>query len=268
MAVSIDNYLKTLASSYYLKNDSTEVEKINKSIENLFSNLNKDLGILIKRRFIFGSYDRDTILPRSIDSKSDVDVMVIFNHTEHERTPETYRAWLKSFADEYYKDRYGSEVVKSFPTVTIRLNNINYDLVPAKETNYLYVENDIHIPDSGNGWRKTDPNDVKKKLVEANTKYNSVVRPIIRLLKAWNCSNGYPFDSYELEMDIIAMNFYQDNVQTGLFWAAKYFTIIKTQTQTDKVNSLNYNLDKVQECLEANDLTKAKQWLHRVFPET
>lgn len=267
MAVSIDNYLKTLASDYYLKNDSAEVEKINNSIENLFTNLNKELGTLIKRYFVFGSYDRDTILPRSIDSKSDVDVMVIFKHTDYERTPETYRNWLKNFADKYYKDRYGSEVVRSFPTVTIKLNSINYDLVPAKETDYLYVQNDISIPDSGHGWRTTDPSDVKKKLVEANTKYKNVVRPIIRLLKAWNCTNGYPFESYDLEMDIISMNFFNDNVQSGLYWAAEHFAIVYSQTQRDKVASLNYNLGKAKECLDADDLTRAKQWLHRVFPD-
>ena len=118
MAVSIDNYLRVLASNYYLKNDSEEVKKINTSITNLLSNLDKELGILINRRFIFGSYDRDTILPRKFDSKSDIDIMVVFNHTDYERTPDTYRAWLKNFADKYYKDRYGSEVVKSFKAST------------------------------------------------------------------------------------------------------------------------------------------------------
>jgi hypothetical protein len=35
----------------------------------------------------------------------------------------------------------------------------------------------------------------------------------------------------------------------------------------DKVESLNYNLGKMVECLNNNDLERAKQWLHRVFPE-
>ncbi len=267
MAVSIDSYLKSLSNQYYLKNDSDEVIRINKSIDNMITNLDKELGNKIKRRFVFGSYDRDTILPRSIDSKSDIDLMVVFNHTDYERTPGTYRTWLKDFADKYYKDRYGSEVVKSTPTVTVRLNNINYDLVPAKEIIYQYSPNELYIPEGESDWKKTDPNDVKDKLVKANTSYNGIVRPIIRLMKAWNCTNGYPYDSYLLETEITAMNFYGDNVQTGFFWAVDRLDTIWASTyKKDKITSLRYNIENMKTCLNNDDLPKAKQWLHRVLP--
>ncbi|RRJ88435.1 SMODS domain-containing nucleotidyltransferase [Flavobacterium macacae] len=267
MSASIDTYLKDLSYSYYLKNDSTEITRINTSKDNLLKNLDNDWGMLIKRRFIFGSYDRDTILPRSIDSKSDIDIMVVFNHTDYERTPETYRAWLKIFADKHYKDRYGSQVVNSFPTVTIRLGNIHFDLVPAKETTYSWGGSTLYIPDKTSGWQITDPSDVKTKLTEANTRYNQIVRPIIRLLKAWNCYNGFPYDSYELELKITAMNFYGDNIQKGFFYAAKQLSSWDgTQFKREKVASLYYNIDKAIECLEQYDTGKAKQWLHRVLP--
>ncbi|MBF2091226.1 hypothetical protein FPG87_12365 [Flavobacterium psychrophilum] len=266
MAVIIDNYLRGLASSYYLKNDSEEVRKINASITNLLSNLDKELGVLIKRRFIFGSYDRDTILPRKFDSKSDIDIMVVFNHTDYERTPDTYRGWLKNFAVKYYKDRYGSEVVKSFPTVTIKLNNISYDLVPAKEETLFYTST-IYIP-GNEGWRTTNPHDVKQKLTDANIRYNNVVRPLIRIMKAWNCHNGFPYDSYLLELQITEMNFFNDNIQTGLFYLAGQLNASWSdpQSKKDKINSLRYNLQQVQNSLENNDSETAKRWLHRILP--
>ncbi len=266
MALSIDNYLRTLSSNYYLKNSSNETIKINASVNNLFNNLNKELGILIKRKFVFGSYDRDTILPRKFDAKSDVDIMIVFNHTDYERTPDTYRAWLKNFADKYYKNRYGSDVVKSFPTVSIKLDHIHYDLVPAKEE-LNFLGSTISIP--GNlGWRTTDPNDIKQKLITANANYNQVVRPIIRLLKAWNCDNGYPFDSYILELLITGMNFYGDNVQTGFFYAISQIgsSFGDTQFKINKINSLHYNVSQVKIALNAEDNIKAKQWLHKILP--
>ncbi len=267
MAVLINNYLRTLSLSYYLKNDSDEVKKINTSLSGLFANLDKDMGLLINRKFVFGSYDRDTILPRKFDSKSDIDVMIVFNHTQYERTPETYRAWLKSFADKYYKNRYGSEVVKSFPTVTIRLGHIYFDLVPAKEEKTWY-NSTLLIP-GNSGWRETNPNDVKQKLTEANTKYNQIVRPIIRLLKAWNCNNGYPYDSYLLELKITNMNFYGDDIQSGFFYAVKQLgpNWSDSQSKAEKIRSLQYNIEEVKKALEINDTIKAKRWLHRVLPE-
>ena len=268
MAVSIDSYLRTLSYNYYLKRDATETNKISSSVAYLLSNLDTELGWRINRRFIFGSYDRGTILPRTIDSKSDVDIMVVFNHTEYERTPETYRNWLKRFADKYYKNRYGSDVIKSFPTVTIRLNDIHYDLVPAKEESHWYRGTTLYIPELGNVWQSTDPSDVSTNLTAANTKYNSIVKPIVRLLKAWNCTKGYPYDSYKLELAITEMNFNGDNVESGFFYAANRLptSYSDSYTKSSKLSSLKYNLDNVRRELNANNYERAKHWLHRILP--
>ncbi|VXD15847.1 nucleotidyltransferase domain-containing protein [Marinoscillum sp. 108] len=268
MSASITTYLKDLSYSYYLKKSSDEIAKINTSKTNLLNNLNSALGYRIKRSFVFGSYDRDTILPRSVDSNSDIDVMVIFNHTEYERTPETYRNWLKTFADNNYKSRYGSDVVKSFPTVTIRLGNIHFDLVPAKEETWGWSSSNIYIPDKSYGWQSTDPSDVKTRLTDANTRFNQIVKPIIRLLKAWNSTKGYPFDSYELELAITDMNFSGDNIESGFFYAVNSLPSSwrDPQTKQDKINSLRYNIENVKNCLARYDINSAKSWLHRVLP--
>lgn len=268
MAASIDTYLKSLSYTYYISKDSSDIDQINRSKENLLKNLDLELGARIDRTFVFGSYDRDTILPRSFDSKSDIDIMVVFNHTEFERTPETYRGWLKDFADKYYNDRYGSEVVKSFPTVTVRLNNINFDLVPAKEEKSFVFGSTLSIPNKNYGWQITNPNDVKQSLTTANKKYNQIVRPIIRLLKAWNCTTGYPYDSYALELEITGMNFYGKNVQSGFFYAVSRLSAGPSdhQTKKDKISSLKYNINKVKKYLEVYETDRAKRWLRRVLP--
>jgi predicted nucleotidyltransferase len=268
MAVSIDNYLRTLSYSYYLKNDSTEVEKINKSIDNLFLNLQNYFGLRVKRNFVFGSYDRDTILPRSIDEKSDVDIMIVFNHTEYERTPATYRTWLKEFADFHYKNRYGSEVVKTSPTITIRLSNINYDLVPANENEGPYTARAIYIPANDITWRETKPDDVKDALTSANKTYNGVVRLIIRLLKAWNCTHGYPYENYLLERELVGKNYSNYNCETGFFYAIDNLIDFRSSSnfKRNQIDSLRYNIGSVKYCLQNNELDNAKRWLHRVLP--
>ncbi|MFA7290264.1 MAG: nucleotidyltransferase domain-containing protein [Melioribacteraceae bacterium] len=267
MASTIVTYLQSLSSKYYLKNDSNEIVKIDNSLSNLLNNIDKELGYLIKRRFVFGSYDRDTILPRDYDKYSDIDLMVVFNTTDFERTPETYRTWLKNFADKYYKDRYGSEVVKEYPTVTIRLNHIKYDLVPAKEEKGFFSTS-LYIPNKDSIWQQTDPYSIKENLIEANTKYNSIVRPIIRLMKAWNAKSNYPYNSYELELFITEQNFYGDNIQEGFFHAIKQLSPNwnDSQTKKDKIEILKNKIEQVIICINNNDIIKAKQHLHHVLP--
>ena len=268
MSVSINSYLTSLSYKYFLNPNSVELEKINNSIQNLYQNLDRELGNKIKRKFVFGSYRRQTILPRKYDNKSDIDIMVIFNHTDFERTPSTYRNWLKAVSDKCYKDRYGSKVISTFPTITIRLNNINYDLVPAKEDTYQYTAKSIYIPDKDFEWQQTDPEDVKKKLTDANVRYKNIVKPIVRLLKAWNCNNYYPYDSYKLELDIVDMNFQGDTVETGFEYAVRQLEagFFDPQSKKDKIQSLKYNVQKVRECLNNNERDSAIRWLHRVLP--
>lgn len=266
MATSLNYYLKQLSSNYYLKNDSEELKRINSSIDNLFKNLDKDLEYLMKKRFIFGSFDRDTILPRKYDSNSDIDIMVVFNHTEYERTPETYRNWLKHFADKYYKDRYGSEVIKTFPTVTLKLNNIKYDLVPAKEEITFY-SSQLYIPGEY-GWVSTNPNDVKANLINVNKKYDNIVRPIIRLLKAWNSKAGNPLSSYDLELQITQMNFFNDDIEKGFFWAARRLNIPygAAKWKKDELNKLSSIISQIETYLENDNSLQAIIEIHKILP--
>ena len=108
--------------------------------------------------------------------------------------------------------------------MTLKLGHIKYDLVPAKEETIFRTPN-LYIPNKGGDWQQTDPNDVKTKLTEANTKYNSIIRPIIRLMKGWNASKGYPYDSYELELFLTSLNFYGDDVQKGFVFTSGKVTL-------------------------------------------
>lgn len=269
MAASIESYLKNLATQYYLKNSSDEVSKIDGSVSTLFRNLDSFFNQKqIKRKFVFGSYDRDTILPRRYDSGSDVDVMVVFNHSIFERTPETYRSWLQTFANYHYANRYNSKVTKTFPTVKVELNHIKYDLVPAREITTFYSPT-LQIPDSSGGWIVTDPNDVKSKLVRANTTYSGIVRPIVRLLKAWNSKMTFPpFDSYDLESKIISFYYFGDNIQSGFFYAVKQLSlpIHAAAYKKKELENLQKVCLEVEELLQNNLIVLAKLELHKVLP--
>jgi len=265
MNYSLNTYLRDLSYSYYIRKGSPESTRINTAVSNLKSSLKLYFGDKIQEIIVFGSYDRDTILKRNVDKKSDVDVMVVF---KDDRTPETFRTWIKDFADKKYNTRYGTPVVKTFPTITVRLNDINFDLIPGVFQEGFLFSGKYYIPDENNEWRKTEPNDVKQALTNSNTKYNSIVKPIVRLTKAWNANVGHPFDSYELEVYISSRNYYNDTVESGFYHLVDSMRTdyTATQTQITKLESLKYNIGKMRECLGYGDVVRAKHWLHRVLP--
>ena len=79
---SINYRLQTISSNLFIKHNSTERVYIDGRISILTSNLKSYFGNSISDVKIFGSYKRDTILPRKFDENSDIDILVIFNQAE------------------------------------------------------------------------------------------------------------------------------------------------------------------------------------------
>jgi predicted nucleotidyltransferase len=261
MAASINNYLYTLAYSYYIKHDSDENRGIQTSVSNIRTKLNNTFGSKILSISTFGSYERDTILPRRYDSKTDVDILIKFDHATLDKAVSTYRQWLLDFANDNYSR---STNYKDFPTVVIELGHIAFDLVPAKEEGYF---KQLYIPDSTYGWLTTNPTEFNKLVSDANGRYGNIVKPIIRLMKAWNAKVGYPFSTYNLERQIARMNFINDNYQTGFFWAVRYLNDDGlSMTDKLKVTALKNNRDIVERYLAEDNIIKAQEVLHRILP--
>ena len=98
--MSVLSYLTNLSSDLVLSLD--EKVSIACSLAFLKTNLNRwSHSSDIQEQTVFGSYDRETILPRRYDEGSDVDYMIVFKNPNNFQ-PETFRTWLKKFAMDYY----------------------------------------------------------------------------------------------------------------------------------------------------------------------
>lgn len=259
---NINPRLQTIAADLFIKYSSTERTYINDKITSIKSKLNSYFGTGIQEILVFGSYKRDTILPRAFDDKSDIDILVVFNNSQNEYTPETYRARLKRFAETKYST---STVVKDHPSVVLELNKIKFDLVPCKVVNGLF-SNSYQIPDKNGSWMHTDPTGFNTKLTDANKRYNSIVKPMVRLFKRWNAYNSYPFSSYDLENLIADMNFSGDNYQTGFLYAINQFsTFGLSASASQKVNTLQSNGKWIKEYLERDNQIKAIEVTCRIL---
>lgn len=171
-----------------------ERSSINNSITTLQTRLKYYFGDEVTTHFQFGSSTRGTILPRSMDSHSDIDYMVVFSDSS--LTPQTYLNKLKRFVEFYYQQ---SEIFQSNPTIVLNLSHIKFELVPAIQTELDKIFGNYQIPNKQNSWMNTTPNSFNASLVSKNTNNLNLIKPTIRLLKYWNAKSDYPFDSFGLE---------------------------------------------------------------------
>ncbi|MCT4580104.1 MAG: hypothetical protein N4A35_01695 [Flavobacteriales bacterium] len=226
----MNNKLQRFAQNeLVLARSAVERQRINSSLSQLEKVITNKLQI--QNLIRFGSYTRNTILPRKFDNKSDVDLMVIFNSRY---TPETYRGQIAKAINTAYPNSLSK---KDFPAVKLELNHIMFDIVPAIIENNYWSGTIYLIPDKGNNWIKTEPNDINDDLSQKNQSYGgNVIRQVIRLCKHWNANAGYPLSSYLMEKKIISL-WYWGNENT-------YERFLKT------LDSIAGHLPKVRKCID------------------
>lgn len=259
--MSINNRLATFAQQeLVLSHNDTERDKINGSLTQLEKVLKDKLTTNAKEFIRFGSFTRNTILPRKYDAKSDVDLMVVFNTNLTKLTSGTYRKKILDIVSVAYPNSVSK---KDFPAIKLELNHIMFDIVPAY-CDESWGSKYYYIPDSGDGWRRTTPNDINDSLASKNQSYgNNVIRNTIRLCKHWNAGAGFPLESYTMEKDIINL-IYWGNEDT-------YERFLKT------LNSIAGNRAGVRQALDyiqqykgswSTQPNEAKQfeWLQKLLP--
>lgn len=194
--MSPNSYLERLAANAIPR----ELEKVNieRSFEILRSRLEEYFDrSVVAEHFAFGSYTRGTMLPRIMDSQSDVDYMILF--ADSDSKPQTCLDRLRRFADKYYPE---SEIAQSHPTILLSLNHIRFELVPAIKTWW----DGTQIPSKGSGyseWIGTSPNEFNRRLSDKNKDNQNRIKPLARLVKYWNACNEYQFESFQLETWIV-----------------------------------------------------------------
>lgn len=263
MTVAI--YLKRISDNAIIRD--SEKDSIKTSIATMKSRLQTHFGSDIKEQFIFGSYTRNTILPRSMDERSDIDYMIVFENDGVK--PQAYLDRLKRFVEKYYSN---SEIKQSHPTIQLKLNHITFELVPAQKSWFNY-----RIPSKNYGvddWMETNPNDFNQELTNKNKEYNYAIKPLARLMKYWNANNGYIFDSFSLEKWIIEQTFvgpwFFDTPDLKSCFC-QCFDYIGTQglsnTASNKVNRAKLIVNEARRLEGQQQLALAENKIKELIPE-
>lgn len=259
--MSVDGYLANLASEMVIREEKKN--SISRSISTLYSRLKDYFGGDIIDVIKFGSYTRGTILPRSYDEQSDVDVMIIFKN-DHDYKPQTFLNQLRKFALEKYSTSY---VYQSNPTIALELSHIKFELVPAVKI-YSWSDDHFNIPCTSSSWLVTQPKDFDNTLVKCNKNNSNKIKPIVRLLKHWNIENNYrEAASFNLERKIA------EEMNYSYISCSSYSDYLKSALKTIRIYSTDYRIDlaisKIDKALELEKggyplLAEAK--IKEVFP--
>lgn len=256
--MSVNSYLQSLGSSLVL--NSSEKLSITKSIDTIKSRLTSYFGDEVIDKIVFGSYTRETILPRKVDEKSDIDLMVVFKNPYNYK-PQTFLNRLKSFAETKYSR---SEIYQSSPTIVLELNHIKFELVPAYISYGMYC-----IPKNSSEWMYTNPNSFNENLIRCNKNNLYKIKPVIRLLKYWNIENNFrQLSSFELESKIademiysyISCTSYTDYLKEAL---SKLRTYYNYQYIDKAIEKIDESLDDEKNNYPYTALNKIKE----IFPE-
>lgn len=140
------------------------------------------------------------------------------------KTPETYRKRILKILTDAYPNSISK---KDFPTVKLVLNHIRFDIVPAYTEKKTFGGKQYFIPARANDWRSTVPNDINFSLTSKNKNYGgNIIRNTIRLCKHWNAMQGYPFQSYLMEKDILDLIFWgNENTYERFLKTLNYMTV-------------------------------------------
>lgn len=263
---TINSILTTFAQqNLVLGYQSNEREKIESSLSHLEKLIKDTLSGQIKEIIRFGSYTRNTILPRKYDPQSDIDLMIVFQH-DGNTSPETYRNKIKRIIENSYPNSLSK---KDFPVIKLELNHIMFDLVPAYVDVLFWGKKTYYIPSRQSNWSKwqeTLPNDINEQLSNKNQRYgNNIVRNVIRLCKHWNANNDRIFDSYEMEKWIVERFFYSgDNLY------AKFLSVMNDLAQHHQHEGTKQALNWIRE-YQGNwqrqaDVNKQFEWLQKLLP--
>lgn len=264
--MSVSSYLTNLASTAVISEDAKT--NIQRSIVTLQSRLTTYFGDQVAEKFVFGSYSRGTILPRYMDTDSDIDYMVVFSDSG--LRPQTYLDRLRRFAEYYYSR---SEIVQSNPTIVLNLNHIRFELVPALQGWF----GNYQIPAKATSWVDwvdTNPNDFNNKLVSANGANGHLIKPLVRLLKYWNVLAGYPYESYALEQKVATHSYgwlgFSSTLRIdNLFCSCVdglYLDIFSPQRKRDALDRLKRLTTQAIQLERAGSYSQAQATIQKLLP--
>ena len=155
--------------------------------------------VCAKLPFKIGSYERGTV----IRWRRDIDVMVALHYPTYKDRYDDDSAAMLRWLRERLNIEYGDTIVTR-QQVAIRMalgDGLQVDLVPT----FPRSGGGFLMPDGSGGWRATNPPHHATEMSRANVALDLKLKPLVRVMKAWNEANSHHLQSFHLEMMVWEM---------------------------------------------------------------
>ncbi|MBE9469116.1 MAG: hypothetical protein IMY72_12460 [Bacteroidetes bacterium] len=234
-------------------------ENIENSFGNLECNLLKeDSNLSVKRVFLNGSYERDTII-RPLD---DVDLFAVIEVADYQDewgnrpNPQSVLTKFRNYLDGVHD--YKGKVKQDRPCVTVFLSDKNFDVLPClNEAGAHYIPNE-----DLSGWIFTAPETHTNQLNDIHARRKYKVKSIVKAIKYWKRDNNVNIPSFHVEE--VAINVFNNydftNFEEGIrIW----FENAEGQLDNNRFRSYD-EYDKVKNKINKvrDKLIEAKEFLN------
>jgi Second Messenger Oligonucleotide or Dinucleotide Synthetase domain len=182
-----------------LKLTARQREVADARVSHLQSYFSPPMWQIGKAPWVIGSYGRETL----VRWERDLDVMVALSVPAYwesfKSDSRRYLYWVRDYLNKEYPD---TKVSSKEVAVRMELSdNLQVDLVPA----FARSGGGFYIPDGSKGWTSTNPPFHDELVADSNVRLDGSLKPLIRVMKAWNIANGGHLRSFHLEMMVERM---------------------------------------------------------------
>jgi hypothetical protein len=189
----------TAFTEFLGKLDLTAAQKLTAKthISNITSFLNSKF-VMDQDAFYTGSYRRGTI----VRWNRDVDIMAPLSYSEYATNYDPNSSLFLYMVRKALNDHFGSTKVSTKQVaIKIEYSDIVADVVPC----FGRTGGGFFMPNGTGGWLATNPPFHTKVVKEADEANNLRLKPLARLMKAWNIANGHHLTSIHVELMVEAM---------------------------------------------------------------
>lgn len=178
----------------------------------------------LERDFLTGSYKRHT----KTKPLKDVDIFCVLDKEKEKHFLSEHPSNLLNHFKSILEPKYGySNVSLGRRSVRVTFNNgsatddkvMSFDVVPAFSEKHYYI---IPDPNTTSQWTKTDPEIHTEKATAANKDFNGEWKPMVKMIKKWNETQGKPIKPSFL-IEVMALEIFHPPFTGGYLYELKSF---------------------------------------------